>query len=327
MIALKESNSGRTASLFANAVVVGALLLTAATASAEEPWIIDTHTHFKGPEQIELENRTTNRHPQNTLGHVVRPEDYQKVADRLNIESTVVVEAVDQDQPQFNDWVLEQAKSQRVCGYVARGDLSSRRFLDHYRHYRESGYLKGYRFRRDELHGYLEDATAREHLKRLEQDGMVVDLLVNPRHADDVVRLAQEFPDLTIVLNHCFGARMKGGEIGDAWKRAVEQCAEYPNVHCKLSSILNFADTPAFAEPAPTDLEHYLPVLESCFEAFGEDRVIFATNWGVCTHFGKVDDVVRLATEFFESKGESALRKGMRENAIRVYSISRNDLR
>ena len=54
---------------------------------------------------------------------------------------------------------------------------------------------------------------------------------------------------------------------------------------------------------------------------------IFATNWGVCEHFGKVEDVVRIVTEFLESKGGKALRKGMRENAIRVYGISEEHLR
>ena len=62
-------------------------------------------------------------------------------------------------------------------------------------------------------------------------------------------------------------------------------------------------------------------------EAFGEDRVIFATNWGVCEHFGKVEDVVRIVKEFLESKGGKALRKGMRENAIRVYGIPKENLR
>lgn len=296
-------------------------------ALAEKPWIIDPHTHFKGKEQIAHESKIKKRDPKDTLGQVVRPEDYRAVADRLNIQSTMVVEAVDQDQPQFNDWLLDQAKSDLVCGYVARGNLASDDFMKNYRRYRESGYLKGYRFRMDELHGYLKNSKARRHLKTLEQDGMVVDLLVEHPHADDVIRLAREFPKLTIVINHCFRARMKNGKISEEWRQAVKACAKHPNVYCKLSSIVNFADVKAFTRPAPTELKAYLPVLQPCFEAFGEDRVIFATNWGVCTHFGTVDDVVRIATEFFKSKGESALKKAMRDNAIRVYRIEAKHLR
>lgn len=294
---------------------------------AEKPWIIDPHTHFKGAEQIAHESKTTKRDPKDTLGQVVRPEDYRAVANRLKIQSTMVVEAVDQDQPRFNDWLLKEAKSDLVCGYVARGDLLSEEFPENYRRYRKSGYLKGYRFRFDELHGYMQEKTARRHLKMLEEDGMVVDLLVEHEHADDVVRLAREFPKLKIVINHCFRARMVNGKMSEDWKNAVKACAQYPNVYCKISSILNFSDAKAFTQPAPGDLKTYLPVLEPCFDAFGENRVLFATNWGVCTHFGNVDDVVRIVTEFLTSKGESALKKGMRENALRVYGILPKHLR
>ena len=294
---------------------------------AEELWIIDPHTHFKGREQIEYESRQVKRDPRNSLGHVVVPEDYRQIADRLGIQSTLVVEAVDQDQARFNDWLLREATSDLVCGYVARGDLTCESFTENYKRYQKSGYLKGYRFRFDELNGYLKSENARQHLKTLEQDGMVVDVLVEPTHAGDVVQLAKEFPELKIVINHCFRAKLKNGEMTESWKSAVSDCARFPNVYCKISSILNFTESKPFDERAPSDLETYRPVLEPCFEAFGEDRVIFATNWGVSAHFGPVDDVVRIVREFLQSKGETALQKGMRDNAIRVYGIATNHLR
>ncbi|QEF97248.1 Amidohydrolase [Stieleria maiorica] len=303
------------------------LALTSVTASAQQPWIIDPHTHFKGHEQIALESRTVKREPKNTLGQVVVPEDYRELADRLGIQSTLVVEAVDQDQHQFNDWLLDQAKSDLVCGYVARGDLSAADFTTHHQRYKKSGYLNGYRFRFDELAGYLNNETARKNLATLEKEGMVVDLLIASAHADDVVELAQAFPRLKIVINHCFRAQMVDGVVSDQWKQAVARCAEFENVYMKISSIVNFAGTKPFVEQAPSDLQTYLPVLEPCFAAFGEDRVIFATNWGVSTHFGSVDDVVRIVKEFLMTKGDAAVKKGMRDNAIRVYGINTQYLR
>lgn len=294
----------------------------------KEAWIIDTHTHFKGAAQIALESETKKRKPEDTLGQVIEPKDYQALADRLGIDSTMVVEAVEQDHPQFNDWLLEHAKkSDLLCGYVARGDLNSDKFLENYNRYRESGYFKGYRFRNDELHGYLDKPNAIEHLKTLERDGMVVDLLVDHQHTEDVLQLAEQFPKLKIVINHCFRVRLEDGKLNDQWKAAVTACSKHANVYCKLSSIVNFAGTPAFSDSAPTDLQTYQPLLQHCYESFGEDRVIFGTNWAVCTHFGKVDDVVRVVSEFLESKSETALRKGMRENAIKVYGIQVSHLR
>ena len=297
------------------------------SACSQRAWIIDTHTHFKGPDQIAYESEQTERHPKNTLGWIVRAEDYRPVADRMAIQSTVIVEAVDQDQPQFNDWVFEACKSELVCGYIARGDLTSQAFDEKYERYSKTGYLKGYRFRFDELRGYLENDLARDRLKTLERDGMVVDLLIEVEHADDVLELAKAYPDLTIVINHCFRAKMDDGKMSDEWHRAVTECAKHPNVYCKISSIVNFVRTEPFEETSPTDVATYLPVMEPCFQAFGEDRMIFGTNWGVCTHFAPVDDVTRIVRTFLASKGDSALRKGMRDNAIRVYRIDSKHLR
>ena len=290
-------------------------------------WIIDPHTHFKGAAQIAHEAKAKKRNPKDTLGQIVEPKDYRPIADRLGIQATMVVEAVDQDQPQFNDWVLKQAKSDVICGYVARGKLGSPAFLKNYRRYRQSAYMKGYRFRFDELAGYLRDGQARAHLRQLEHDGMVVDLLMEPTQADDVAQLSHDFPRLKIVINHCFRVRMRQGEIPANWFPAIASCARYPNVYCKISSIVNFADVKPFGKAAPSDLAHYRKILETCYRAFGEDRVIFATNWAVCTHFGKVDDVVRIVTEFLQTKGSRAVQKGMRENAIRVYNIQPEHLR
>jgi len=292
-----------------------------------KPWIIDPHTHFKGPDQIAWEAKATKWHPKNTLGQVVTPKDYRALADRLNIQATVVVEAVDQSQPQFNDWVLKQAESNLICGYIARGDLSSSDFVANYQRYKKSGYLRGYRFRREELQGYLDSETARANIKRLEDDGMVVDLLVKSEHAEAVATLARDYPKLVIVIDHCFGARMEDGKVPAAWSKAVADCGKFPNVHCKLSSVLNFAGVAPFAEPAPNDLKTYEPILQACFDAFGEDRVMFASNWGVCTHFGEVDDVVNIVSQFLKSQGEDALQKGMRDNAIRIFKIRDEHLR
>ena len=86
--------------------LLGSLALPA---MAADPWIIDPHTHFKGEEQIALEGKKGPRDPRNSLGQVVVPEDYRDLADRLEIQATLITEAIDQDQPQFNDWIFEQA--------------------------------------------------------------------------------------------------------------------------------------------------------------------------------------------------------------------------
>lgn len=297
-------------------------------AFAQKPWIIDPHTHFKGEEQIAYEALTKEWHPDNSLGKVIKPEDYRLVADRLELRSTLVVEACDQDKPEYNDWVLRQVKeSDLLCGYIAREDLTTTDFLIHHRRYQRTGFLNGYRFRFDELNGYLNDPLARQHLAVLERQGLVIDLLIEASHADDVVSLSRDFPRLKIVINHCFRAKIVDGDISHELKVAIKKCAAQKNVFCKMSSINNFSEVAPFTDPAPTDLKYYLPILDPVYDAFGANRLLFATNWGVSAHFGKVDNVKDIVMAYLKPKGKRVVDNVMSRNAMTFYNIKRKYLR
>ncbi|NRB74634.1 MAG: amidohydrolase family protein [Verrucomicrobiales bacterium] len=302
------------------------LTILCTTGNAGDLYIIDTHTHFKGEEQIKRQiERGQKKDSKNTLTQVVTAVDYRELADRLSIAATLVVEAIDHPDVDLNASIFDQAKnSDLICGYVARENLSDPEFAERYEEWKATGYLNGFRFRREELTGYLGDELARENITRLAKDGMVVDLLITLDQHPDALTLATDYPDLKIVINHAYGARMTDGQISDEWKKAVSETSQHPNVHMKISSILNFAGV---AKPAPNDLDHYREILDHCYDSFGEDRVIFGTNWGVCTHWGSVDDVVRIVEEFLAPKGEVITRKAMRDNAMRVYGISPEKVR
>ena len=302
------------------------LISIAISVSAGDPYIIDTHTHFKGEEQIKRQiERGQKKDPKNTLTQVVTPDNYHELADRLNIAATLVVEAIEHPDIDLNTWVFEQAeKSNLLCGYVARENLSDPKFRERYEIWKATGYLNGFRFRREELNGYLQDDLARENIARIAKDGMVVDLLIKLEQHPAALQLAKDYPDLKIVLNHCYGARMEDGKISDDWKASVTETSKHPNIHMKISSILNFAGV---NDSAPRDLEPYREILDHCYNSFGENRIIFGTNWGVCTHWGSVDDVVRIVEEFLHPKGADILRKAMRDNAMRVYGISPEKVR
>jgi len=304
-----------------------ALLAFQSVAFCAKPWIIDPHTHFKGATQIEYEGERVERVPQDSLGRVVTAEDYREIANRLEIRSTLVIEACDQDKPEFNDWVLNEAQSELICGYVARGDLTDPAFPQHFQRYYNTGYLNGFRFRFEELRGYLDNELARKHLRLLEDHGMVVDLLIEASHADDVSTLADAYPSLRIVINHCFRAKIIDNDISSALKSAIIQCARHRNVYCKISSINNFSEVLPFTVAAPTDLKYYLPILNPVYEAFGPNRVIFATNWGVSAHFGTVDNVKNIIMEFLKPKGQLVINKAMYRNAMKVYNSRRRYLR
>ena len=81
------------------------------------------------------------------------------------------------------------------------------------------------------------------------------------------------------------------------------------------------------------ELDFYRPVLELLWECFGEDRLIYASNWPVCDFARHSDDTpyddveparvyaeqLGLVQAWMREKGEAAARKFFAGNAKEVY--------
>jgi L-fuconolactonase len=73
---------------------------------------------------------------------------------------------------------------------------------------------------------------------------------------------------------------------------------------------------------APANLAFYRPTLDAVWEAFGEYRVIYGSNWPVSARFAPYATVFNLVAEFFNGKGASAAEKFFSKNAAKAYKIA-----
>jgi L-fuconolactonase len=77
--------------------------------------------------------------------------------------------------------------------------------------------------------------------------------------------------------------------------------------------------------PAPKDPDFYAPTFEVLWSAFGEERLIFGSNWPVCERGGDYATAVAVVDAFFSSKGPRARDRCFSANGRRVYGwIERN---
>ena len=58
----------------------------------------------------------------------------------------------------------------------------------------------------------------------------------------------------------------------------MRRAAAHPQVYCKVSGLM---DLRSQVKPAPTDVDFYAPVLDSLWDLFGEDRLIYGSDWPV----------------------------------------------
>lgn len=123
--------------------------------------------------------------------------------------------------------------------------------------------------------------------RALAANNLTCDFLVNA----DIVRQLPEFvaqnPDVTFILDHFAGAAIKPGGAAD-WTDNLRPLAALPNVVMKLSGYLTAAD------PKPLTAQTLTEYVEAALELFGAQRLMYGSDWPVCTLGGPYAETVNL---------------------------------
>ena len=136
---------------------------------------------------------------------------------------------------------------------------------------------------------WLLRADVRRGLDAVADAGLAFDLEVTPRELAAAARVAAAHPDLRFVLDHLGKPPVAAG--GSAlWRRGFAGLAALGNVWCKLSGLVTEAD---WARWTDADLA---PYLAEAAARFGPGRLLFGSDWPVCTlaaSYGQVLAAVR----------------------------------
>ncbi len=136
----------------------------------------------------------------------------------------------------------------------------------------------------------IAEPAVRAGLKVLGRMGLTFDVWTFFTQLDELVAAIDATPDLTFVIDHCGGPLGYGPYAHDraehyrAWKAALAQVAERPNVVCKVGGILGRGATFDYlhADRPPTSVELaniWRPWFEPTIEMFGADRCMFESNF------------------------------------------------
>jgi L-fuconolactonase len=146
--------------------------------------------------------------------------------------------------------------------------------------------------------------------------GLAYDLLVHPRHLEVARRFAARFDGQPLVLDHLAKPAIARGER-DPWERQFRALAELPHVSCKLSGLVTEARWNAWS---PADFRFYLDV---ALEAFGEERLMFGSDWPVCLLAARgYREVAELVLGWAEELAPAARAKLFGDNAARIYRLA-----
>ncbi len=152
-------------------------------------------------------------------------------------------------------------------------------------------------------------------LRLTAQKDRAVDFLTGGYSLADIAEIARRVPALRILINHLGGVKLDGKPLAPEWAAQFRTLAKQPNVHCKVSALFGRWEK----QPAPQDLAAYAEVLDLAFESFGENRLIYGSDWPVTEQTADYPAVLRLTRAYFDRKGPAISDKLFRQNAVAFY--------
>lgn len=177
--------------------------------------------------------------------------------------------------------------------------------------------LSGFDFVRGIRHkprpGQMSDTRWRAGFAELARRGLRFDLQAPWSQLAEAARLASDFPDARVILNHAGLPADRSAEGLAGWKKAMRALAACPNAAVKISGL----GVPGRAWTA----ELNRGVVLSAIEAFGVERTMFGSNFpvdGLCTTFGGLIDGLR---EILRDLPQREQRAFFHDNAVRLYAM------
>jgi len=249
------------------------------------------------------------------LAHDHLPEDLAPLAAASGVGGTVAVQA--RQSLEESRWLLELADANPLIrGVVGWVDLRSTHVEDQLREFAERPQFVGVRHvvQDEPDRRFLLGESFLHGIRQLARYGLTYDLLLYPQQLSAAVEFVGLFPEQPFVLDHLAKPRIKAGEL-EPWRRDFKALAAHEHVCCKLSGLVTEAAWQGWKRT------EFTPYLEVALEAFGSERLLFGSDWPVCTLAAEYADVVGIVTDFLGGLAEAEREAILGGNATRFYSL------
>jgi L-fuconolactonase len=241
------------------------------------------------------------------------PENLKAELEPVNLHGSIAVQArqtIDETR-----WLLELAENNPVVlGVIGWVDLRSPNLaaqLDEFcNHPKFVGVRHVVQDEPDDRFLLKPDFIA--GLKEVEARKLVYDLLVFPKQLPAAIELVAQFPNMRFVLDHIAKPAIKEQKL-QLWQDDISILAGFPNVYCKVSGMVTEADWQNWKQ------EDFKPYLDIIFKAFGPERLMFGSDWPVCTMAGKYKQVFGLVDNYLAEQSPEVKEAIFGENARKVY--------
>ncbi len=259
--------------------------------------IFDSHVHFVDPNRPEgilwprADSSIYRRH---------LPDDLLKASKPATLTGCVAVET--SRRPTDDDWLVRLARgSSLIEAVVLNLQPDTRGFESRLEQALTVEKFVGIRLRPIETYN-LQSPELLQSFGLLQQEGKTIEFGAKTLVLkESFARLAAQFDETTWILDHC-GHPPAGETLSPQWCDGIVEIAAVPNTVCKISSEY-------------CEAKSWSPVLQFLIQHFGPKRLLYGSNWPVCT---PTVDLVRATSQLTQLTGNHG-QDIMEGNARRVY--------
>lgn len=251
--------------------------------------------------------------------------DYLEAARGGNVSKAVYMEVNVAEDHQVGEaeYVIDlcQRGDNPLKGAVIGGSPQSARFKAYAERFAKSKFIKGVRtvlHDADRQPGMCLQQQFVDNIKLLGELGLCFDLCMRPGELLDAVKLVDQCPKTRFVLDHCGNLSVQNTDAAllASWEKGIKELAARPHVVCKISGII------VTANPASWTPHDLAPNTNYCMDTFGENRVMFAGDWPVCTLTAPFGGWLQALKTIVAGRSESFQRKLFHDNAVKFYGLS-----
>lgn len=250
------------------------------------------------------------------------PDRYSKIARPLGVVGAIAVEA--SPLASDNDWVLRVAASNPIIvGVVGNLVPGIPSYMKELERLHSSPLFVGIRYGnlwdRDlgsdwRKPGFVDD------LRVLANFGLELDS-ANPDPAliHALVHVSDRIPDLRIVIAHLPSVSIPTNVAArkEYWSQ-LRHLGQNPYVFIKLSEI-----PVRVGQEVPKDIAFYKEMLDAIWEVFGEDHILYGSDWPNSDHFATYTETLAIVRGYVSEKGHEARQKFFWKNSIAAYKWHR----
>ena len=276
--------------------------------------ILDTHQHFWKADRGDYHWMTPDVP---ILARDYLPDQLRSELRKTGVKKTILVQAA--QTVAETDFLLKIAKeTDFVAGVIGWFDLEDEKFPEIFEEKQEPHpKLIGVRPMLQDLNDdrWITRAKVIKNLNYLTHRKTVFEFLTYTRHLPFVLEVLAQVPGLHAVVDHISKPEIKAGKL-EPWKDLISRVAQHENVFCKLSGMVTEADHNAWTP------DHLRPYIEHVLNCFGEDRVMFGSDWPVCLLAASYAEVINaLRTVVADHLSPDGLTKLFSANGRRFYGI------